>query len=108
MSFVKYESKGETASFLAGSPIISDLYQKICERIWEMSKGSRATKNLLENGWPLVKKGDEIYEIVNYHLRKLDNWDSLDTELKAQTIKDYLGPYKAPDEVMAALLNRAG
>ena len=111
LSFVKYGCKDPDASFLAGSPIVSNILRMCCEKIWTLPttsfRSSREFADNLRNGWSYVSVDDRFFSIALHHLKNIEQWNTMDISLKRQIATGYIAPYNIEQSVLDCLINRA-
>lgn len=101
LSCIRYEAINDEASYLALSPIMTDLHTKVISELLIFAK---------ERGVDVPKEyyidGDKSkIDAIKYHIHNVENWNTLNKESKRLIVINLVSPFKLKDETIVSLIS---
>ena len=100
--FIKFVSEDTEAHYLAGSPILGSLLEKINEELqpFLVKKGIKS-----ETFYGYIEKHNSFIDAIKRHTKNILHWDELDKDAKVQTIKTLASPYEIKNETIMNIIS---
>lgn len=98
ISFVKFKATDDESTFLAGSPAINTLIDKLkpeVDKIWT-PRNIQNSNNIQDLPW--------IKDVILNKLQNIEQWKDLSASIKSETIKTLIYPYEASDEEIEKII----
>ncbi|MCR9015011.1 hypothetical protein [Aquiflexum gelatinilyticum] len=101
LEFVKYQSKDYESRYLAGSPIIGELYRKISESLHKYYEEIHIPYS---KEWVNIESIPAYLNVISNHIANIDNWKDLSEESKIEVVKVFIYPFKVEDSTLVKLI----
>lgn len=101
LNYVKFKCEDYECRYLAGSPVVGELYKAASESLHAYYK-EKGIKYLEE--WGFIESLPHYITTIEIHIKNTDNWKELGNDTKVELIACLVHPYKVRQDTIEYLL----